>query len=135
MSVWSRSVDLIRYGESFWYKRWLKRALVDAQCALGQGMYTAGIDDGQLGAQIDAVDREIRQSEATGSLTRALVAQRRMLVLQLAAIALEEDAPLPGADAGYRKAREAQAALQAYAERKAAQTPFAGKVEPVAVGS
>jgi len=37
-----------------------------------------------------------------------------VLVLQLAAAALEDDGPLPGADAEYRKARDAQAALERY---------------------
>ena len=38
-------------------------------------------------------------------------AARRQLVLKLATAALEDDGPLPGADAEYRRAREAQAAL------------------------
>ena len=48
--------------------------------------------------------------EVVGGSTQALMAARRQQVLQLAA-SLEDDGPLPGADALYRRAREAQAAL------------------------
>ena len=74
-------------------------------------MYAAGIDDGQLASQIAHLDEIIGQAEAARCSARALRADRKKLVLQLAAAALEEEAPLPGADAEYQKAREAQAAL------------------------
>jgi len=76
-------------------------------------MVAAGIDDGQLAAQIASLDERIRRGEAS----RVLRADRKKLVLQLAAAALEEEAPLPGADAEYQKAWVVQAALQAYAEQ------------------
>ena len=72
-------------------------------------MYAAGIDDGQLGAQIAALDRKISQ-EAVRSSAKAVAAERGKLIRQLAVSALAEEAPLPGADGEYRKAREAQAA-------------------------
>jgi hypothetical protein len=62
-------------------------------------------------AQIAAVDQRIRQAEAAGISLLELLAQRRNLILRLAAAALEEDAPLPGADAEYERARLARAAL------------------------
>jgi hypothetical protein len=46
-----------------------------------------------------------------GGDTLALKTARRQLILQLAAAALVDDGPLPGADAEYHRAREAQAAL------------------------
>jgi hypothetical protein len=85
--------------------------LVEAQIALGECMYAAGIDDGELGARISALDEQVRQAEAVGVSAQALKVVRRQRVLQFAAAALEEDGPLPGADAEYRKARETQAAL------------------------
>lgn len=54
----------------------------------------------------------MHRAEAVGGFTQALKAARRQLVLQLAAAALEDDGPLPGADAEYRRARETQAALE-----------------------
>ena len=54
----------------------------------------------------------MRRAEEVGDSTTPLKAARSQLVLQLAAAALEDDAPLPGADAEYDRAREAQAALQ-----------------------
>jgi len=74
-------------------------------------MYAAGIDDGELGAKISALNEHLRQVENVGGDTLALKAARRQLILQLAAAALVDDGPLPGADAEYRRAREAQAAL------------------------
>ena len=74
-------------------------------------MYAAGIDDGQFGAQIAALDQHIRQGHAARVEVKGLQAERRTLLMRLAAAALEEDAPLPGADAEYEAARKAQAAL------------------------
>ncbi len=95
-----------------WRKRRLGRALVEAQAALGERMYAAGIDDGKLGPQIYALGERLLWAEVVGGSTQALKAARRQLVLQLAAAALEGDGPLPGADAEYHRAREAQAALE-----------------------
>jgi hypothetical protein len=111
MAAWSRSVQLIRYGKSLWHRQSLKGAFLEARCALGERMYVAGIDDGQLAAQIAHLDEIIGQAEAARGSARALRADRKKLVLQLAAAALEEEASLPGADAEYQKARQAQAAL------------------------
>jgi hypothetical protein len=93
-------------------KRTLKRAFADAKIALGERMYAAGIDDGQLGSQIAAVDERIRQAHSSQSAAEMLKAERRRLLLLLAEAALEEDAPLPGADAEYARARMAQTVLQ-----------------------
>ena len=84
----------------------------DALFALGQRMFAVGIDDGELVAQISALDEKMRQVKAASGSTKALQAERKRLVLQLAAAALAEEGPLPGADAEYGKAREAQVAFQ-----------------------
>ncbi len=83
-----------------------------AQLALGQRMYTGGIDDGELGAQISALDEKIRWAGAAKTSGGTLKAERVRLVRQLAAAALAEKGPLPGADAEYARACEAEAALQ-----------------------
>jgi hypothetical protein len=75
-------------------------------------MWAAGIDDGSLGAQITALEQRIRRADTTRLPLGPLLAQRRELLLRLAAAALEEDAPLPGADAEYERARGALAALK-----------------------
>ena len=62
------------------------------------------------------------EAEAVGGSTQALKAARRQLVLHLAAAALEDDGPLPGADAEYRRAREAQAALERHGDVDARRT-------------
>ena len=93
--------------------RSLKRAFVHAKIALGERMYAAGIDDGRLGSQITAVDERIRQTHSFQA-GETLKAERRRLLLRLAEAALAEDAPLPGADAEYARARTAQTALQGY---------------------
>jgi hypothetical protein len=74
-------------------------------------MYAAGLDDGQVGAQVAALDRHIRQAHPATTDLPGLRAERRRLLARLAAAALEEDAPLPGAEAEYETARQAQAAL------------------------
>jgi hypothetical protein len=133
MTAWSRSAHLSRNGTSLWHRQSLKWAFLEAKCALGERMYAAGIDDGQLAAQIANLDEIIRQAEAARGSARALRADRKKLVLQLGAAALEEETPLPGADADYQTAREAQAALRAHTELRMKERSLAGMVEPVAV--
>lgn len=111
MATLREPLRLAKNGMNQWRKRRLNGAFVEAQAALGQCMFAAGIDDGELGAKICALDEQLRQAHAVGSCTEALKAARRQLILQLAAAALEDDGPLPGADAEYRRARETQAAL------------------------
>jgi hypothetical protein len=59
-----------------------------------------------------------------------LLARRREVLLRLAAAALEVQAPLPGAQTEYERAREALAALKKEIERAA----VTARPEPVAVG-
>jgi hypothetical protein len=105
---------VVMHGINLWQNRRLNEAFVEAQTALGERMYAAGIDDGELGARISALDEQLREAECVGRSTQALKAARRQLVLQLATAALEDDGPLPGADAEYRTPRKAQAALERY---------------------
>jgi hypothetical protein len=111
LATLSKPLQLAKHGMDLWRKRRLSGAFVEAQAALGERMYAAGIDDGEHGAKISALDERLHWAEAVGASTQALKATRRQLVLQLAAAALEDDGPLPGADAEYHRAREAQAAL------------------------
>jgi len=108
----------------------LRRAFTAAKLALGERMYAAGIDDGFLGAPIAALGQRLRRAEAARLPLGPLLAQRRELLLRLAAAALEEVAPLPGADAEYDRARTTEAALKKEAEGRT----VTARPEPVAVG-
>ena len=110
----SKPLQLAKHGMVLWRKHRLSGAILDAQTALGERMYAVGIDDGELGPKICALDERLLWTNALGGSTQALKAARYLLVLQLAAAALEDDGPLPGADAEYRRAKEAQAALESY---------------------
>jgi hypothetical protein len=107
----AQPVRLFQYGLALRRTRSLSMAFAAAQLALGQRMYAAGIDDGQLGAQIDRLDKEIHRAVAGGVPTRAQEVLSKNLFRLLAERALEEDAPLPGADAEYAVARELQSLL------------------------
>jgi transcription elongation GreA/GreB family factor len=111
MATLSVLLLLAKLGMNLWRRHRLVGAVVATHAALGERMYAAGIDDGALGAKINSLDEQLRRAEAFEGSSRALKAARRQLVLQLAAAALEDDGPLPGADAEYHEAREAQAAL------------------------
>jgi hypothetical protein len=102
---------LARFGMNVWRRRRLVGAIAETHATLGECMYAAGIDDGEHGAKISALDERLRRAEAVGGSTQALKATRHQLILKLAAAALEDGGPLPGADAEYHKAREAQVAL------------------------
>src|ERR1019366_3899881 len=109
MATLSMFVLLAKHGMNYWRKRRLTVAFVEAQAILGERMFATGIDDGEHGAKIIALDEQLRRAERFNGSTLALKVERRRIVLQLAAAALEDDGPLPGADAEYRRAREAQA--------------------------
>ena len=65
-------------------RRRLNGVFEEAQAALGEQMYAAGIDDGVHGAKIRALHEQLRQAVAVGGLPHALKATRRQLILQLA---------------------------------------------------
>jgi len=106
-------IRLVKYGQGAWRRQSLAQALYKARLALGEKMYQAGIDDGQLGGQIRDLDECICRTMATQAPSKALKLQREKLILQLADAALAEEAPLPGADAEYQTARKLEAALVA----------------------
>jgi hypothetical protein len=109
--AWGVSVRLAGHVTGRWRSRSRGRAFEEALVALGERMYAAGIDDGHLGAQVGGLDQHIRQGHPAGDEVKGLRAERRTLLVRLAAAALEEDAPLPGAEAEYETASKAQAAL------------------------
>ena len=104
-------IRLVKNGQGAWRKRSLEQAFYQTRLALGQSMYRAGIDDGQLGVQIRDLDECICRAAATQAPGKAIKLQREKLILQLADAALAEEGPLPGADNEYQTARKAEAAL------------------------
>lgn len=88
--------------------RLLEEAYRDARLALGRRMFEARIDDGETGQQIAALVGDAPETWA----------QRNRLFVQLADAALEDDAPLPGADAEFEQALALKQAVDANAARR-----------------
>src|SRR5947208_12857585 len=91
--------------------RLLDGAFTEARLALGRRMYAAGIDDGETGEQIAVFDAALAADGAAGDTE--LRARRTQLLIRLADAALEDDAPLPGADVEFAHALELKRALEA----------------------
>jgi len=83
----------------------------DARLALGKKMFATGIDDGETSARIAATDQQLLQVNLAGRPRELLHARRTALVLKLADVALEDDAPLPGADEEFAQALALKQAL------------------------
>ena len=113
-------IAVARYGRHAGSEQALAQALRQTQLALGERMYVAGIDDGETGALLHTLEEKLRGAEAGSDGAKRLSAERENLVVQLAAAALAEDGPLPGAEDEYARARAAHSAMQAYREQTAA---------------
>jgi hypothetical protein len=85
--------------------RLLEEAYREARLALGRRMFEVGIDDGETGDRIAALIADDAQTWAL----------RNQLFIRLADAALEDDAPLPGADAEFERALELHRAAEAAA--------------------
>ena len=59
MATLTKPLRLAKHGKNLWHKRRLSEAFVEAQAALGERMYAVGIDDGELGARISALDEQL----------------------------------------------------------------------------
>ncbi len=55
MATLTKPLRLAKHGMDRWRKRRVCGAFVEAQAALGECIYAAGIDDGDLGAKISAL--------------------------------------------------------------------------------
>lgn len=90
----------------------------EARLALGKRMLAAGIDDGVLGAEIGELEQRIQTMRAMRGSTAALETTRTNLLLRLADLALEDDAPLPGAETEYHRALQVRAELTGQQNRQ-----------------
>lgn len=119
IATWDQAARLVKYGRSLWRNRTLGRTALNTQLALGDRMYRVGSGDPQVRSQIAGMDEKIRQAEARKESARALNSEREKLLLQLAAAALGQSVPPPGAEAECAKAKEAQEAMQRHVEATA----------------
>jgi|SRR5262245_13586393 len=90
----------------------LERDYRAARFALGERMFAAGIDDGETCARIASTDQQLLKINLAGRPRELLKARRIALVFKLADAALEDDAPLPGADEEFVHALALKQALE-----------------------
>jgi hypothetical protein len=72
LAILSKPLQLAKLGMNLWRRRRLSAAFAEAQAALGERMYAAGIDDGELGAKITAVDEQLRRAETLGDSRKVI---------------------------------------------------------------
>ena len=101
----------VRAARTRRHRETLERQYRAARVALGEKMFAAGIDDGETSAQIAATDQQLLQVGLVGRPRELLQARRTALSLKLADAALEDDAPLPGADEEFAHALALKQAL------------------------
>jgi len=111
IATWAQTARLISYGKGMWRRHSLSHAVSCDQHDLGQRMYEAAVGDSELRARIAAIDEKTCSDRAQGS-NKAAKAERRNLILRLAASALAQQAPPAGADAEYDKVRQTQTDVQ-----------------------
>ncbi len=87
----------------------LRLAFDTARVALGERMYAVGIDDGETSQLIARVEARLWSG---GDEAISLRLERSKLIRRLADAALENDAPLPGADAEFDWAWAAKLACE-----------------------
>jgi hypothetical protein len=95
----------------------LDEAFAQAQLRLGEKMYSAGIDNEELGIQIAQVDADLRCAIPCNNIVIELRTKRQKLLRQLADAALEDDAPLPGAQVEFEQAWAARADVEQWHAR------------------
>jgi hypothetical protein len=93
--------------------RLLADAFADVRRLLGRQMFAAGIDDGETGRQIAEIDAVLAREDLEGGEAQDLRSQLGLLLIRLADAALENDAPLPGADEEFVQALALKLALDA----------------------
>ena len=104
----------------FFRRRSLRRSALEAQAVLGQRLHQLKVGDEQLRGQVDTLNERLLSLEATLGKTRAAKAERRGLLLRLAAPVLAQERAPAGAESEHARARAAQAALLSYQEGRAA---------------
>jgi hypothetical protein len=104
-----------------WRLRSLRRKALDARVVLGQRLHEQKAGDAKLRGEIDVLNERILGQETTLGLTKPLKAERRGLLMRLAAPVLALETAPAGVEAEHRKARASQTALLTYQERRVTQ--------------
>jgi hypothetical protein len=104
-SLLGRPIRWLQQARDRRRSRLLDDAFTEARLALGRRMYAVAIDDGETGEQIAALDTVLAAHGNAGE-AQELRARRTLLLIRLADAALEDHAPLPGADAEFAHALE-----------------------------
>ena len=110
-SLFGRPLRWLQQARDRRRTRLLDQAYAEARLALGRQMYAAGIDDGETGELIAGLDARLAAAGLAPGEAQELRARRLLLLLRLADAALEDDAPLPGADAEFEHALQLKGAL------------------------
>ena len=110
-SAWLMPTTWLRTAAARLRGRSLRRTFAAAQIALGERMYAVGLDDGETFDRLAEVESKLCRSALAGDPTRSLKRKRDALLRRLADAALQDDAPLPGADPEFQLARAAKTAL------------------------
>jgi hypothetical protein len=119
-ATWNHPFRFASFLRAWRRRRVSRQAFSDAQLALGRSMYAAGIDDGECGARIHTLDDEPGGAGDPAPSDETPDGRRKPRLIRLAASALAEEGPLPGADVEYGAARAAHAALRQQDEELAA---------------
>ena len=112
-SLLRRSVRWLQQARHRRRSRLLDEAFAEARIVLGRQMYVGGIDDDETGVKIAELDRALAAAESSSGEAQDLNARRTLLLIHLADAALEDDAPLPGADTEFKHALELKRSLEA----------------------
>ena len=117
VATWGLPCRCAHYAWEGWRGRSKRRAFADAQIALGEHINERKSGDHQLQVKIAALDENIRQAEAAKKSTSAFKAERRSLILALAAPALSSQTALPGTEPEHQRAKVSKAAVESHEER------------------
>ena len=105
---------LIGYGYGIARTRVLLRKARGAQLALGNRMYEAGVGDEAIRGQIASLDDRIASVELGKGSTKQMEAEKKGLMIRLAADALAQDVAPTGAAAEHGGAISARDAVEAH---------------------
>ncbi len=112
-----QTARLIGYGCSIARTRTLLRKARGTQLALGNRMYEAGVGDGAIRGQIASLDDRIASVELGKGSTKQMEAEKKGLMIRLAADALAQDVAPTGAAAEHGSAVSARNAVEAHRSR------------------
>jgi hypothetical protein len=112
VATWAQTARLVGYRRRMWRGSTLNKVARNADLALGQRLYEAGLGETSLRNRIAELDAKVCDARAAKVPTKALEAQRMALHLQLAAAGHAEVSPPAGVETEYAEAKVAHSMLQ-----------------------